>query len=66
MRTLKDIVTRDDEWQNLKNFAYCTLGVITLVLGAFASAFTISLLDTKPATISDIKQDAIYKITLAP
>jgi len=65
MRTFKDIITRDDEWQNLKNMAYCTIGVITLVIGAFASAFTVSLLNTKPATVSHIEHDQTYEISLA-
>lgn len=65
MRTFKEIITRDDEWQNLKSFAYCTLGVITLVMGAFASAFTVSLLDTNPTTISDIEHKNHYEVTLA-
>ena len=65
MRTFKEIITRDDEWQNLKNMAYCALGVVTLVFGAFASAFTVSLLDTKSATISDIETETAYEVTLA-
>ena len=65
MRTFKEIVIRDDEWQNLKNFAYYTLGVITLVMGAFASAFTVSLLNTNPTSISDIEPNNPYEVTLA-
>ena len=65
MRIFKEVLSRDDEWQNIKNFAYCMLGVVTLVLGSFAGAFTVSLLDVSVADIADVETESAYEISMA-
>ena len=36
MRTFKDVFSRKEERQNLKNVGFCLLVVLTLVVGSFA------------------------------
>lgn len=64
MRTFKDVLQRDDEWQNFKNFAYCMLGVVTLVLGSFAGALTVSLFDVSTNYISDVETESTYELSM--
>ncbi len=64
MRTFKEVIRHSDEIQNLKNVAYCTLGVVVLVLGTFVGTFTASCF-SGTSSISDIEQESTVELSLS-
>jgi hypothetical protein len=48
MLTLKDILSRKEECQNLRSVGFCVLIVLTLIIGAFSMVHVKYLVDHTP------------------
>ncbi len=60
MRTFKEVFSRKEERQNLKNVGFCLVLVFTLVVGSFALVSLQLLFDSSPRTVEVVNESSEF------